>query len=188
MRWTTTSRLGPAARRGNGRNPPLAMAVHKRVRQASRKLVAHVRAGRRALQGRRENRRHGRDSDADRINQRLSEIAAEVRAGNVYSVPWELFRFVALRQAPHNQAAVMLAAWCASSGLTPRLEARTVAIRRLPAPGYLPAPHVRAAAWALVERIRDKEFSEFRAALALEDEEFRKNELQADDESSERDI
>jgi hypothetical protein len=42
--------------------------------------------------------------------------------------PWELFRFVALRQAPHKQAAVMLAAWCASSGLTPRLEVRTVAI------------------------------------------------------------
>jgi len=81
-----------------------------------------------AAHGRRKDRRHGRDSDADRINQRLSEIAAEVRAGNVYSVPWEFFRFVALRQAPHKQAAVMLAAWCASSGLTPRLEARTVAI------------------------------------------------------------
>ena len=25
----------------------------------------------------------------NRINQRLSEIAAEVRAGNVYSIPWE---------------------------------------------------------------------------------------------------
>ena len=37
-------------------------------------------------------------------------------------------RFVALRQAPHKQAAVMLAAWCASSGLTPRLEIRTVPI------------------------------------------------------------
>ena len=104
------------------------MAVHKRIRQAGRKLVAHVRAGRRALQGRRKDRRHGRDSDADRINQRLSEIAAEVRAGNVYSVPWELFRFVALRQAPHEQAAVMLAAWCASEGLTRRLGVRTVAI------------------------------------------------------------
>ena len=37
---------------------------------------------------------------------------------DVYSVPWELFRFVALREAPQRQAAVMLAAWCASSGLT----------------------------------------------------------------------
>ena len=28
-----------------------------------------------------------------RIDRRLHEIAAEVRAGNVYPVPWELFRF-----------------------------------------------------------------------------------------------
>jgi hypothetical protein len=54
--------------------------------------------------------------------------SAEVRAGNVYQVPWELFRFVALREAPQKQAAVMLAAWSASEGLTPRLEVRTVAI------------------------------------------------------------
>ena len=104
------------------------MAVHKRVRQAGRRLVTHVREGRRALQARRKDRGHARDSAADRINQRLSEIAAEVRAGNVYSIPWELFRFVALREAPHKQAAVMLAAWFGSEGLTPRLEARTVAI------------------------------------------------------------
>ena len=104
------------------------MALHKRVRQAGRKLVVHVREGRRALQRRREDRKHARDSDADRIDRRLSEIAAEVRAGNVYSVPWELFRFIALREAPQKQAAVMLAAWCANSGLTPRLEVRTVAI------------------------------------------------------------
>src|SRR5688572_31984103 len=104
------------------------MAIHKRVRQAGRKLVAHVRERRRALQGRRKDRKHTRDSDADRIDRRLSEIAAEVRAGKLYQVPWELFRFVALRQAPHKQAAVMLATWCASSGLTPRLEARTVAL------------------------------------------------------------
>ena len=107
------------------------MALHKRLRETSRKLVAHVREGRRVLQGRREDRRHARDSDAARIEQRLHEIAAEVRAGNVYQVPWELFRFVALREAPQKQAAVMLAAWCASSGLTPRLEVRTVANRRL---------------------------------------------------------
>ena len=104
------------------------MAIHKRIRQASRKPVAHVRRDSQGLQRRREDRRHGRGSDADRIKQRLSEIAAEVRAGKVYQVPWELFRFVALREAPQKQAAVMLAAWCASSGLTPRLEVRTVAI------------------------------------------------------------
>jgi hypothetical protein len=41
----------------------------------------------------------------------LSEIAADVRAGNVYSVPWEFFRFVALRQAPHKQARSSRARW-----------------------------------------------------------------------------
>lgn len=59
------------------------------VRQAGRKLVAHGREGRRVLQRRRAHRKHLGDSDADRVNQRLHEIAAEVRAGNVYSVPWD---------------------------------------------------------------------------------------------------
>ena len=91
-------------------------------RQSLGRQFAHV------YKRRREDQSHGKDSDADRIDRRLSEIVAEVKAGKVYQVPWELFRFVALRQAPQKQAAVMLATWCVKSGLQPRLEVRTVAI------------------------------------------------------------
>src|SRR5688572_15026533 len=117
----------------NGGTQGLAMAVHgnrrSKLRQAARNALSLVRErSHGASQRPGTDRKHARDSDADRIDRRLSEIAAEVRAGKLYQVPWELFRSVALPQAPDKQAAVMLAAWCAASKLTPRLEVRTVAI------------------------------------------------------------
>jgi len=113
------------------------MAIHRSTRKAAHLPVQAARRARQAIEGRRAHRGIARNSDADRGDRRLHEIAAEVRADAVYSVPWELFRFVALRQAPHKQAAVVLARWCASTGLTPRLEARTVTLGE-PAPSYLP--------------------------------------------------
>ena len=72
------------------------MAIHKRIRQAGRKLLAHVRAGRRALQGRRKDRKHTRNPAIPWLDKQLSAVAAEVLAGRYVETPLELIRVVHL--------------------------------------------------------------------------------------------
>ena len=72
------------------------MALHKRVRQAGRKLVAHVREGRRAFQRRRDGGAHVRDSAIPSLDKQLSAVAGEVLAGNYVETPLELIRVIHL--------------------------------------------------------------------------------------------
>jgi len=63
------------------------MAIHKRVRQAGRKLVAHVRERRRALQRTPMIASARRSSNADRINQRLRKSQPQSEPGTSTKFP-----------------------------------------------------------------------------------------------------
>jgi hypothetical protein len=81
------------------------MAVHKRIRKAGGKLLAHVRGAGRTLQRRREGGRLARDQARDRLDERLAAIAAEVLAGKYYECAWELMRFGHFPGMSHEEAA-----------------------------------------------------------------------------------
>jgi hypothetical protein len=65
--------------RARGRNSSVAMAVHKRIRQAGRTLLAHVRERGHALQRRRSGRGHARGPAKHGIDERLAAPAEHAR-------------------------------------------------------------------------------------------------------------
>jgi hypothetical protein len=98
------------------------MAVHKRVQQAGRKLLAHVGGAGRKLQRRRKNRRDAGDPDASGLDERLSALAAHIAAGNYFESPWQLFCYRQLKGLSDEQAVKALAAWCTRQAIEMRFQ------------------------------------------------------------------
>src|SRR5688572_22624623 len=93
------------------------MAIHRRARQAGRKVVAHVRGAGRALQRRRKDRGDARDPEASAIDQRLSALASAIHAGQHYECAWRIFCYGHLKGMSDEEAVKALAAWCKRQGL-----------------------------------------------------------------------
>lgn len=100
------------------------MAVHKRVRKAGRKLLAHVRRGRQALQGRRASTGDDGDAEALALDQRLHALATAIRAGQYYEGPWQTFCFGQFKGLDDEQALKQLAAWARRHQITIGFEER----------------------------------------------------------------
>lgn len=98
------------------------MAVRKRIRQAGRKLLAHVRghgqAVRARLPRRRKDQKHTRDSQVYRLDQQVAAIAAEVLAGRYIETPLELIRIIHLDGCTEEDALRALEAVCPQHGVT----------------------------------------------------------------------
>jgi hypothetical protein len=96
------------------------MAVHGnrrgKLRQAGRKLLAHVRRGRQAIQRRRTSAGDARDSEVSRLDERLQPLAKHVREGRFFESPWQLVRFRNLQGISDEDAVQTLAAWCKRQG------------------------------------------------------------------------
>ena len=96
------------------------MAVHGnrrgKLRQAGRKLLAHVRRGRQAIQRRRAGAVDPRDSEVSRLDERLQPLAEHVRAGRFFESPWQLVRFGNLQGISDEEAVPTLGAWCKRQG------------------------------------------------------------------------
>jgi hypothetical protein len=88
------------------------MAIHRRIRQAAKNALSAHR-GRRARKVARpgKGRELVRDPEADRIDRRISGLAAEVLAGKHVECPWELFRVQHLPGWEHEDVAAALCAW-----------------------------------------------------------------------------
>jgi hypothetical protein len=93
------------------------MAIHRRARQAGRKIVAHVRGAGRALQRRPKDRGDVGDPQASALDERLSALAAHIDAGRYYESPWQLFCYGHLKGLSDEEAVKALAAWCKRQGL-----------------------------------------------------------------------
>jgi hypothetical protein len=93
------------------------MAVHKRLRKTGRKLLAHVRRGRQALQRRGKGRGDAGDPHSLWLDESLSDLAGYVSAGNHFESPWQLFRFGQLKGISDEEAVPAVAAWCKRQGL-----------------------------------------------------------------------
>lgn len=102
------------------------MAVHKRVRKAGRKLLAHVGRVRRKLQGRRKGAGDDGATQASALNERLSALAAYVLKGEHYECNWELFRFGHLKGMDDEEAIRALGAWANANAIFVRFEVRKV--------------------------------------------------------------
>ena len=96
------------------------MAVHRnrraKLRQAGRKLLAHVRRGRKAIQRRRASAVDAGDPEISRLDERLQPLAEHVREGRFFESPWQLIRFGNLQGVSDEDAVQTLAAWCKRQG------------------------------------------------------------------------
>jgi hypothetical protein len=92
------------------------MAVHKRVRQAGRKLVAHVRRAGQAIKRRRAGTVDAGDPEVSRLDERLQPLAKHVREGRFFESPWQLIRFRSLEGISDEDAVRTIAAWCKRQG------------------------------------------------------------------------
>ena len=96
------------------------MAVHRnrraKLRQAGRKLLAHVRRGRKAVQRRRAGAVDAGDPEISRLDERLPPLAEHVRSGRYFESPWQLIRFRSLEGVSDEEAVQTLAAWCKGQG------------------------------------------------------------------------
>jgi hypothetical protein len=102
------------------------MAIHRRVRQAGRKVVAHVRRAGRALQGRRKDRGNAGDPKARALDERLHALAAYIRANRYYESPWQLFCYGQFKGLSDEDAMLELAAWARRERIAVKVEVRIV--------------------------------------------------------------
>lgn len=97
------------------------MAIHKRIRQAGRKLLANVRKhgrGVRARLSRRpKDRKHARNPAIPGLDKQLSAVAAEVLAGRYVETPLELIRVVHLVGCSDEDVFRALGELCTQHGL-----------------------------------------------------------------------
>jgi hypothetical protein len=73
-----------------------------------------------------EGRRFTADCEANRIDQRLSEIAQEALAGQHVERPWDLFLVQYFPGWEHEQVAAALGAWSTRQGIRVAFESRPV--------------------------------------------------------------
>ena len=102
------------------------MTIHKPVRQAGRKLIAHVRRAAGALQGRRANREGSAAQSARALDERLHALGAAVFAGQYYECAWQTFCLGYLKGLTDEEAVEALAAWCQRHGIAMRFRDRRV--------------------------------------------------------------
>ena len=97
------------------------MAIHKRVRQAGRKLLAHVRghgqAVRARISRRRKDPKHARNPALPGLDKQLSAVAAEVLAGRYVETPLELIRVIHLVGCSDEELFHALGELCPQHGL-----------------------------------------------------------------------
>jgi len=74
----------------------------------------------------RDGRELARDRQSEKVDQRLSQVAGEVLAGNYYESPWELFRLQYFSGWEHDRVAGALVKWSARHGFIVRFGLRTV--------------------------------------------------------------
>jgi len=98
------------------------MAIRKRVRQAGRKLLAHVRRGREVVQRRRKSRALARSASALGLDGQLHALATEVLKGKPVECSWDAFLMVHFPElsdtlADQEAAAVELGDWAGRRGI-----------------------------------------------------------------------
>ena len=97
------------------------MALHKRIRQAGRKLLANVRKHSRGVRARlsrrRKDQKHARNQAIPELDKQLAAVAAAVLAGSYVETPLELIRVVHLVGCSDEDVFRALSELCPQHGL-----------------------------------------------------------------------
>jgi hypothetical protein len=96
------------------------------VKPSAQLRTAQTSAPSRKVHRRGKGRRLAQDPDAGGIDERLSQIAAEVLAGQHVEFAWELFRLQYFPGREHEEVAAVLGAWSRRHGIKVRFEGRTM--------------------------------------------------------------
>jgi hypothetical protein len=103
------------------------MAIHRRIRQAAKDaLSAHRSRSARKAARPGKGRALARDPEADRIDQRLSALAAKVLAGDAVECAWELFRVQYFPGWEHEDVAAALGLWATRTGVKVTFESHEI--------------------------------------------------------------
>jgi hypothetical protein len=93
------------------------MAISRRIRKAARDALSNLRSGPRKAKRPGNRGRLAPDPLAPRgIDKRLSQVAADVRAGRFVEQTWDLFRITYFPALTEDQAANLLGDWCKRHG------------------------------------------------------------------------